>query len=74
MNVEFGENEIDQLTGVHARIEKERGARTAVMQPIQETIDKGCFPGADFAGKRDKPFAGLDTVHQARQCLLNFLG
>ena len=74
MNVEFSENKIDQLAGVHARIEKERGARAAMMQPVQEAIDKGCLAGANFAGKRNKSFASLDTVHQAGQCLLDFFG
>src|SRR5262249_22452167 len=31
-DVELRENEIKQLAGIHARVEKERGARVAVMQ------------------------------------------
>ena len=40
-NIEFGEDEIEELTGVHPGVEKESGTRIAVAQPVQETTLAG---------------------------------
>src|SRR5216683_333345 len=73
-NIEFGEDEIEELAGIHAGVEKESGTRPTVMQPVEQTIDQCGLAGADFAGKSDEAFAGLNAVHQAGQGFLDLLG
>jgi len=72
-NIEFGEDEIEELTGVHPGVKEERGASPAVMEPIEKTVDQSGLARADLAREGDKAFASLNAVHQAGQCFLNLL-
>src|SRR5258708_26202906 len=72
-NIEFGQDEIEELAGIHPGVEEESGARTAMVKPVEQAIDQGGLAGADFARKGNEAFTGLNSVHQACQRLLNLL-
>jgi hypothetical protein len=72
-DVEFRQNEIKQLIGIHSGVEEEGRTRVAVVEPVQKTVDQGSFAGTHFTGERDKSFAGLNAVHQTGQGFLDLL-
>src|SRR5258708_16686804 len=55
-NIEFCQDEIEELARIHPGVEEESGARTAVMQPVEQAIDQGGLAGTDFAPKGNETF------------------
>ena len=71
LNIEFRQNEVKQLARIHSGVEQKCRLGTSQVQPVQQPIYQGCFPGSHFTGQRDESFARLYSVHQSRQRFLD---
>ena len=72
-DIKFRQDEIKELVGVDPGVEEKGGTGFAVMQPVEQPVNQRGFPCSDLAGQGDKTFPRLDSVHQARQGLLDLL-